>query len=199
MHFMVTNRNYLNDNVHAYSSSRGNESLSCEKNSRFAFSSSSVVSSSTMFHPIHDSSTNLGESSRSSTPSMVSEPISCPPSSSESDDDQIPIEQSIEYYNSMTWCMYYRIMNARKKKASRKAQKAPYPMNKNRTVLDEDSRLPSSLHAQQGITAGLINFAERATGKNKTARKSQKTRTRTVLSTDIATTHAHEDIFHLEM
>jgi hypothetical protein len=160
------------------------------------------------------------ESSRSSTPNMASEPISCPPSPPEFDEDyQVPLEQSIEYYNSMTWCMYYRIMNARKANRNKKAHKKisslscleatartnqkqalsydEFPAgNTNETTTRVTRRRPIMLNAQSADLATLVHRNATATGKQKA---NHVTVPRNDASIITGAQTGEEDIFHLDI
>jgi hypothetical protein len=175
--------------------------LDAERNNKsLSFSHHSLAFSTT--------SKSEDESSRSSTPSMASEPIRCPPSPPDSEEDhhQVPLEQSIEYYNSMTWCMYYRIMNARK--ASRNNKKAH---KKNSSVScgpEATSRRTSekqalggessagSIHAtKQGRPRGILN--SQSADLAIFAHSSRASTTGQQKVNDVISTE--EDIFHLDM
>lgn len=173
------------------------------------------------FHRYVSSSTSQteDESSRSSTPNMASEPISCPPSPPEFDEDyQVPLEQSIEYYNSMTWCMYYRIMNARKANRNKKAHKKisslscleatartnqkqalsydEFPAGNTNETARVTRRRPRMLNSQSADLTTFVHRKATATGKQKA---SHVTVPRSDASIITGAQAGEEDIFHLDI
>lgn len=180
-----------------------------------------ITSSSSFHHYLaYATSKNDDESSRSSTPNMASEPISCPPSPPESDEDhQVPLEQSIEYYNSMTWCMYYRIMNARK--ASRSCNKKAHKKSSlpgldamtrtNQKQALRESPAGNTFQAKTGGSSRRILNSQSAdlatldhqrrstaTGKQKAYHVNSR-RSVIPLNDGSMTCTQEEDIFHLDM
>jgi hypothetical protein len=192
------------------------------RNSLFLFSSSSHrehiggIDARPRLYPDCTSFGNEEQSSRSSTPNMVSEPINCPPSQSESEEEQVPLEQSMEYYNSLTWSMYYRIMNSRrKKKTNRKV--APAMMKNKSHLMERNQQLsdnsPSLSHdaIRKDTTIPLAFFLHSHSTNPSYADKGMNTPTftngkatiivskRQIPVIDNVIIAAEEEIFHLDV